>query len=1200
MSLAIFRSARVEDLAAALAGQLRQEARDPFEPVAVVVGSRGMERWLRHQLATHLGIAANIVFPFPRQALDGLGLALLAGDDRADRPCWIPAQDSGLDCWQPDALTFAVLAAVRERLAQPEFSVVRGYLQLDQQADAATIANRELAFAREVADVLDKLLHDRHSDALLWAAQPAEAGPHRWLAELLAALGAADAQSPAQVRARLLRLQPGKAQGGPPLRLFCLSTLGPADRELLQALAGQCAVELYLLAPSRVWWADIRSRPEHYRALQRAESPLALEALQQERASHNKLLSALGIPSRDVQVWLETLRYQEADVAQPPAEPTTDLQRLQRWVDDAGDALGLSQAGLQGDGTIAIHSCWGPLRQVEVLRDQLLKLFQDFPGQIEPRDVAVMTPDIETFAPLVAAVFARRGPLVPAVNQPDVGPLGGDDEPRLDDRDAAQDGATRPGRAPQLPAIAVSIADLGLVRVNPVAEVLLAVLALADGRITAPQVYALLALEPVRQRLELSVDDVADLRELIDESGMRWALDESDRGAAGQPELFQNTLGFGMERLALGALMADPEPLELLAVGGADVVPLPVRTAERAGRVAALGQLINAIGAVRQRQRVRARGRTLRQWQAEWHTILSDFARTNDAASWLTARVRRELADFVQAGGDFAGLLSLDAVRRSLAGRFDLSVQGDRVITGAVTVCALQPMRSVPFQVIALLGMDDGSFPRARHRRAWDPFSQPKAGEVDPRLAQRHLLLETLLSARQRLMILYNGYGKKPLEIFAPAVPVVELRDLLVEASGLPMDRWVTSHPLQPWSPQAFAGPRFTYSRATADAATALLLVQTGEREAQAMGLAATDHDQCTPEPNPPLHLSLGELVRGLVNAQDMFLRERLQVAMPRPQAELQDREPIEMSALDRWGVRDEVMQALLDRRTADNGVLAETLTRRLQAEGRLPLEAGGRRMVAEAYQDVTELLNYFSQAQGQVTTSPDLLRVDVAVRRQDRRLVVRLQAAALAQRQVGDLAMLEWIAPSKSAKAKNLLTTWVYLLAVRASGGSATAARVVGEGDKPSAKRAGNPAKVAGKLLTSSLQAEQAQALLADLVQVWLACRDRPMPLFAETSWAYAQNASAGAVKLRSAVRAKWGTTEDEGDAFGAGEGSYASNRALFGDWDPLEHLDPQEGENSFAGLALRVFGALAEALEAGPAVAAPFYQAAGAEEAA
>ena len=58
----------------------------------------------------------------------------------------------------------------------------------------------------------------------------------------------------------------------------------------------------------------------------------------------------------------------------------------------------------RADRSVQIHACHGRARQVEVVRDAILHLLEEDPT-LEPRDVIVMCPDIETFAPLIQATF---------------------------------------------------------------------------------------------------------------------------------------------------------------------------------------------------------------------------------------------------------------------------------------------------------------------------------------------------------------------------------------------------------------------------------------------------------------------------------------------------------------------------------------------------------------------------------------------------------------------------------------------------------------------------------------------------------------------------------------------------------------------------------------------------------------------------
>ncbi len=189
MAIRLHRSNRTERLVEALADVLAsQQPADPFRQYPVVVGSRGMERWLRHEIATKHGIAAGLAFPFPRQALAGAARWIRDGAQDRDAAFWKPNLADAEDTlrWERDALAFRVIGSMRSHRGDPEFAKVTRYLS--EGSDGASdgpVAARELLFASEVADVLDRMMHDRPSVALEWANEPALADePYRWLATI--------------------------------------------------------------------------------------------------------------------------------------------------------------------------------------------------------------------------------------------------------------------------------------------------------------------------------------------------------------------------------------------------------------------------------------------------------------------------------------------------------------------------------------------------------------------------------------------------------------------------------------------------------------------------------------------------------------------------------------------------------------------------------------------------------------------------------------------------------------------------------------------------------------------------------------------------------------------------------------------------------------------------------------------------------
>lgn len=1150
MPLHVHSHARVERLAQALADDLAAAWPDPFALVPVVVGSRGMERWLRHQLATAHGIAANLAFPFPRQAIDGLALHLLGHGSGPQ--WWQPAQTAA--SWQAERLTFQVLEALDARADQPEFAAATTYLALGGQA-AEGVSARKWTFARQTADVLDKLMHDRYREALRWARDPDGAADHAWLALLLRDVGVLDDPSPARVRERLQRLPPANTPDDlPVLRLFCLSTLGASDRDVLEALARHVHLVLYALAPSHHWWADLRNQREAARALALATDAAERTRILDEIGSQNALLAQLGAPSRDLQAWVYAQECHEGTTpAADPQQPTSALGWLQQWVDSAGTMALRMPTALVGDGSLRVLPCWGALRQVEVLRDHLLGLFQQPGADLGPRDVLVMTPNVEQFAPLVAAVFARTG-----------------------------QGRAADGSSVSLPAIPVHIADLGLRRTNPVAEALLAALALCAGRVSAPQLVDLLGLEAVQTRLGLTSDDVADLRNLVEESGMRWAFDAADRLAADQPALDNNTLDFGLERLACGVLMAPLPPGDVARIGERDVVPWPVESPERARRVAALARVLRCLRAARLRQSEQTTGRSVSQWRAECATLIGELTATSAAAGWLSAEVHAALDGFQTEAGQWQGQLTLGALTRALADRFDITVRGDRPITGAVTVCALQPMRSVPFRVIALLGMDDGAFPVAGTPRAWDPFAHPRPGELDGRVVQRHLLLETLLAAREQLWLFYTGHGDRPEDQRPAAVPVEELVDTLAHLAGSDREAWLTSTSLQPWDPAAFTERTAPFDQGLADAANRLTAAVQSEHPLAPLGLAATIAANCPPEEVPPASVGLADLADGLAAPQRLFLSQRLAITLPRDREPLPDREPLELDSLDTWRVRDLLLGDQGLQAGEPVAAVASRVTRLLAAEGQLPLAAGGSVLVAEQVETVADALRVMARCQGQVV-DPPLVAVDLVPTVDGRVHQLRTQGSAAEVRQWQDQLLLQWLVPNANPTARQNLLAWLHVVAARAMGLPVAGARVLGLN-----RKTWNTTQLGGLVVSCELDRNAAHGLLEDAASVWLGARQRPLPLFADTSEVLARSIAAGepADRCRAKVFDAW-----YGNGFSPGESTNREIAAFFAQFDAPSHIDDPTPDG-LRNLAERVWLPLVQAREQGKAIARQWHR--------
>jgi exodeoxyribonuclease V gamma subunit len=824
---------------AALARQLARPLDDPFAADVVVVQSRGMERWLSQRLAESHGVCANVRFPFPRAFVDSLFEAALPGD----APGFL---------WTAGQLQWAIADALPGHLDAPAFAPLRAYLADD------TDGLKRLQLAGVVADRFDQYATYRADLVAAW-----EAGAEEdWQAVLWRDL--ADRFGVEHRAARAQRfieaVQAGVRPTGLPARaaLFGIPTLPPLFVQVLAAASACMRVDLYLLSPSSEYFADLRSR----RAIARAERASGRSSDELHLEVGHPLLASCGRVGQDFQ---DVLELHGAPYVELPAIPAaaydtppldTALHVLQHdlllLVDrpDTGPTLTLDPA----DRSIAVHVCHAPMREVEVLRDQLQALFDADPT-LRPEDVVVMTPDLERYAPYVDAVF-------------------GVDE----------------GSPHHLP---YRIADRTLRADSAVVDAALGLLDLLDTRMKAPDVLDRLASPPVAARFGVDAAELETIARWVGETGIAWGVDAAHRVSVGQPGHGQNTWSFGLDRMLLGFAMTG---------GGdtlfGDALPYDEIEGDAADTLAKLLAFTDALFDHRARTRD---PRTLAEWVDEVGALIDDLLLATDDEAPQVQRLRDavgELADAAAASG-FDEPLPLRGVRWMLAQRFEQERSSHGFASGGVTIGALLPMRSLPFRVVALLGLDERSFPRRDRPPAFDRITQrPRAGDRTLRDEDRYLFLEAILSARDRLIITYTGRSVRDNKELPPSVVVSELLDWLDRAfpgEVLPSRIVRVRHPLQPFSPALFSGDDRWYSYSPSFAAGAKALL--GDRDVPPPFLIGTL--EVTPEERR--ELALRDLERFLGNPARTLLGSRLGLVLERHTTTLADREPLVPDALERY-----------------------------------------------------------------------------------------------------------------------------------------------------------------------------------------------------------------------------------------------------------------------------------------------------------
>jgi exodeoxyribonuclease V gamma subunit len=677
----------------------------------------------------------------------------------------------------------------------------------------------------------------------------------------------------------------------PRLSLFGLTRMPRSYLEVLAAIAAARDVNVFVLHPSPSLWRGV----EH----SLRDGPPIVDR-HDDRTAHlpvNRLLASWGRDVRELQLVIAgTGDGVDHHHGLPEDERRTLLEAIQHDIREDRQPPGPPLPGepdprrrlQKDDRSVQIHACHGRARQVEVLRDAVLHLLEDDPT-LEPRDVIVMCPDIDTFAPLIQATFGE-GRVASAED--------GDDE-----NDALA------GRRDRLPDLRVRLADRSLRQTNPVLGVVSQMLALADQRATASQLLDLAAREPVRRRFRFDDDDLSRMQDWVAASGIRWGFDAAHREPFKLGTVNANTWRRGVDRMLVGVAMTEEDrPL----LGGV----LPLDDVD-SGAIDLAGRFAEFVDRVRLAADGLTDPKPIARWTAAIAHAADSLTATSDRDSWQRRELQRLLADVdgesVDETGSSAAPLELADVRVLLADRLRGRPTRANFRTGHLTVCTLVPMRSVPHRVVCILGLDDGEFPR-RARRDGDDLmlAEPHVGDRDPRAEDRQMLLDALLAATERVIITYTGNDERTNLPRPPAVPVGELLDVVERTvsggEGSAREQVVVHHPLQPFDPRNFTSGRLVpgspwgFDPQALGGARAL----SGERRPREPFLAA---------PLPPREdalIELNSLIRFVEHPTRALLRDRLGISVSEFYDEVEDSMPVELDALQTWGVGQRLLEGVL------------------------------------------------------------------------------------------------------------------------------------------------------------------------------------------------------------------------------------------------------------------------------------------------
>nr|WP_245822104.1 exodeoxyribonuclease V subunit gamma [Actinobacillus succinogenes] len=883
----IYHSNDLDVQAGILISLLQQRSTDPFQSETILVQSPGMAQWLQLKIAEADGIAANLRFPMP---------ASFIWQQYADNLPDVSEQSP----FGKEAMTWHLMALL----------AILPLPRLNEYWRDHALGNQEKRYqlARQIADLFDQYLVYRPDWIDAW-----EKGDDRYIEnqlryaladnpvllaqikqdirwqgqlwrELVAAVCRHTKDSPARHRVNLHltylnTLATGRPKNLPPrIFVFGISALPKAYLETLQAISRHSQVHLFFNNPSKHYWGDLAD-PRFIRELSlktyrehgsdreanwlSETEKVRLKNGEFERSADDELLQ-IGHPllatwgklGRDFFYLLSDLNAREFTAYTPleGADLLTQVKnRILNLVPDKQQPLQPPKA----DRSVVLHACHSPMREVEVLHDYLLRQFQA-DETLTPKDIVVMVADIDRYTPYIQAVFGQYQRYT---------------EDRI--------GKKRPDER----YIPFSISDGKLSENDVLLATYLSLLDLKNSQFSAEEVLAFLDVPAIREKFEIALSDLPQIRHWVARVEIRFGLDKNCDSAVKNYNAWQA----GLERLLLGYAMRESQGIWQDSLGFDDSDGLK-------GQV--VGNLAAFLDRLAQWHTFLQQSHSIEKWQQNLTALLTDFF----VADEQTVDIQQYIRDAVRSvtellrSMDFQEDISAEVMAEVMTEKLNDNPNSLKFLVGKVSFCTLLPMRSIPFRVVCLLGMNENDYPRRRTPNSFDLMRyHRRKGDRSRRDDDRYLFLEALLAAQEQLYISYVGRSITDNQPRQPSVVVSQLQDYIndnLADNALRLTEKV--HPMTIFSPQNFYGNDRTFAKEWLPSSPAM---PSGENKQAVLPLT----EKLT-------RIELDQLVKFVRHPVKYFFENQLGVYFQNDDDLIPDTENFTLDGLDLYRIKDDFL----------------------------------------------------------------------------------------------------------------------------------------------------------------------------------------------------------------------------------------------------------------------------------------------------
>ena len=570
------------------------------------------------------------------------------------------------------------------------------------------------------------------------------------------------------------------------------------------------------------------------------------------------------------------------------------------------------------DDSIQIHKVHNKIREVETLYNSLLNIL-DKDSTITPGDITVIIPEIEEYIPYIKAVFNR-----------------------YDEKNDKH--------------LPFRIADQTVLSFQKFVETFTDLLDIKNSRFKASYILKILENDMVRETFDIEEEELELINKWVEESGIRWGIDEKHHQKYGHSEFKENSWQFGLDRMLLGYAMSNETQLY------SDILPYDEIEGQNSNTlgnfISFVKELINIDEKFRNKY-------THQKWYQIIIELIDTFFISDNENYGYTFELKNRLENLFDKIDVNDGKFGIDVMANYLKSNLISESSSRGYFRGEITIGSTQHLHGIPARVVCLLGLNQGQFPRIDNQLSFDIYKdQEWLGDRSKRNEDRDIFLRSLMAAQNYFYVSYIGYNEKNEEL-PPSSIVSDLFDFLRDSADSDQqfeklqDNIHINHKLKSYAPEYFKEQDKLISYFEDDLEAARVLQQTDRTRK----FFNSDEGLSFDEEPIEEEIDVQDLIKFFKNPAKFFTRRRLGLKYPSDKdREIDDLEPIDLDGLDNYTMDSTILNGIIEEKEQEEAYQI------LKGEGKLPVKNRSQTVFDEHYQYLNQ---EFNKKYSEIDTSP-------------------------------------------------------------------------------------------------------------------------------------------------------------------------------------------------------------------------------------